>query len=569
MLLSLSVRNVVLIERLEISFKPGLCVLTGETGAGKSILLDALGLALGTRADAGLVRRTGLDAAPVTASVSAAFALPAGHPVFAAIAEQGLDAPSRGEPLILRRTVNADGRSRAFIHDQPVAAQFLRSIGESLVSIIGQFASQDLGEGTSHRAALDDFAALSQPRAVTGVAYRAWRDAEAAFADAKEAADSAVREEAWLRHAVEELDALAPQAGEEEALGAVRRRLQHAERLGEALAEATAALDDDGGGVEARLGVAHRVLARRAELAGGVLDSALEALDRASTEAAEARAAIARAVEDMQVEPDRLEAAEERLFALRALARKHGVEPDALPGLREELAAKLALIEDRAGALAALAKAAADARAGFLSAAQALSRDRSEAAAGLDEAVRRELGPLRLGAARFVTVVETLPETGWGPHGIDRVEFTAATNANAAPGRLSRIASGGELARFMLALKVVMARTESVRTLIFDEVDSGIGGATSAAVGERLRRLGQAVQVLVITHSPQVAALGGAHWRVHKRAARPRAGLEATTVVDELDAEDRREEIARMLAGARITDEARAAADSLIAGRPS
>ncbi len=568
MLVSLSVRNVVLIERLEISFKPGLCVLTGETGAGKSVLLDALGLALGMRADAGMVRRPGRGAEPLTASVAAVFALPSGHPVLAAIAEQGLEAPAPGEPLILRRTVSADGRSRAFVHDQQIGVQFLRGIGAHLVAVIGQFASQELGEGASHRAVLDDFANLARARAATGAAFRAWRDAHAALAEARAASDGAVREEAGLRHAIEELDAVAPEPGEEDALDALRQRLRHAERLAEAVAEALAALDD-GGGAQACLGAAHRALARTAGLAGGMLDPALEALDRALAEADEARAALARAVEDMQAEPDRLEAAEERLFTLRALARKHGVAPDALPGLREELAARLALIADRAGALAALATAASDARTAFLAAAGALSGDRSDAAASLDQAVLRELRPLRLGAARFVTVVETLPESGWGAHGIDRVAFTASTSADVAPGRLSRIASGGELARFMLALKVVTARTDSVPTLVFDEVDSGIGGATSAAVGERLRRLGRAVQVLAITHSPQVAALGAAHWRVHKRAARRRAGPEMTTVVDELHAEDRREEIARMLAGARITDEARAAADSLIAGGPS
>ncbi len=568
MLLSLSVRNVVLIERLDISFKPGLCVLTGETGAGKSILLDALGLALGIRAEAGLVRRVGAGEQPVSASVSAAFDLPAGHPVLVGIAERGLDAPAEGEPLILRRTVGADGRSRAFVHDQPVAARFLRGIGERLVDIVGQFASQDLSESAGHRAALDAFADLARPCAATADAHRAWRDARTALGEARDAADRAVREEAWLRRALEELDVLAPRAGEEAALGALRHRLRHAERLGEALDEAIAALDE-GEGAQARLGMAHRALARQAALAGGALDPAMEALDRASAEAAEARAAIARAADDMDAEPERLDAAEERLFALRALARRHAVDPDALPGLREELAGRLALIEDDAGALAALAKAESDAKAAFVSAAQALSGDRSKAAAGLDEAVRRELRPLRLGAARFVTAVEPLPESGWGPHGVDRVEFTAATNAGSAPGRLSHIASGGELARFMLALKVVMARTEAVPTLVFDEVDSGIGGATSAAVGERLRRLGQTVQVLAITHSPQVAALGVAHWRVHKREARRPAGRGATTVIDELDADDRREEIARMLAGARITDEARAAAESLIAGRPS
>ena len=566
MLVTLSIRNVVLIERLEISFKSGLCVLTGETGAGKSILLDALGLALGSRADAGLVRNAADGDKPLTASVTAAFELAADHPVLAAIEDQGLEGPAPGEPLILRRTLSADGRSRAFINDQPVAAQLLRKLGQSLVEVIGQFASQDLADGGTHRAALDSFAGLTPHCEETAAAHRAWRDAEAALADAKNSAETAVREEAWLRHSIEEIDGLAPEIGEEQVLAAHRHRLQHAERLGEAIGEAIAALDD-GGGAEESLGTAHRALARHAELAAGALDPALEALDRASAEAAEARAAIDRAAGELVVDPSRLESAEERLFALRALARKHGVEPDGLPALRDDLAARLALIDDQAGALAALGIAAAQARTDYLGGAELLSGERSEAASRIDAAITRELRPLRLGSARFITVVEKLPEAGWGPDGIDRVEFTAATNPDTAPGRLSRIASGGELARFMLALKVVMARTQAVPTLVFDEVDAGIGGATSAAVGERLRRLGQAVQVLVITHSPQVAALGVAHWRVHKRAGRKQAGRETTTLIDELDDADRREEIARMLAGARITDEARAAADSLIAGR--
>ena len=568
MLLTLSIRNVVLIERLEISFKPGLCVLTGETGAGKSILLDALGLALGMRADAGLVRGAAAGGKPLTASVSAAFELPADHPARSMIEDQGLEGPAPGEPVILRRTVTPDGRSRAFINDQPVAAQLLRTLGQTLVEVIGQFASQDLAESATHRAALDSFAGLAPRRAETAAAHRDWRDAEAALGHARGAAETAVREEAWLRHSVDEIDAMAPEIGEEPALAALRHRLQHAERLGEAIGEAIAALDD-GDGAEARLGTAHRALARRAGLAAGALDPALAALDRASAEAVEARAAIARAAEEMEVDPARLESAEERLFALRALARKHAVEPDGLPALREDLAQRLALIDDQAGALAALANAAAETRARYLAAAEALSAERAAAALRIDAAIMGELRPLRLGAARFVTVIDRLAETGWGPDGIDRVEFTAATNPDTAPGRLSRIASGGELARFMLALKVVLARTQAVPTLVFDEVDTGIGGATSTAVGERLRRLGEAVQVLVITHSPQVAALGVAHWRVHKRWARKPAGRETTTIVDELDAADRREEIARMLAGARITDEARAAADSLIAARPS
>lgn len=563
MLRTLSIRNVVLIERLEIAFKPGLCVLTGETGAGKSILLDALGLALGARAEAGLVRAAAAGEDPPVASVAAGFELPAGHPVLAGIEAQGLPAPAAGDPLILRRSLTAEGRSRAFVQDQPVAVQTLRGIGAGLVDVVGQFARLELAGGAAQRAALDGFAGLDGARTRTEAAWRAWRGAEAALAEAKDAAAGAVREESWLRHSVEEIDALAPETGEAAALEAQRRRLQHAERLREAVGEAAAALDD-ADGAQSRLGAAHRALARRAGLAEGALDPVLEALDRALAEAAEARSALDGAARDLTADPERLDDAERRLFALRALARKHGVEADGLAGLRETLAARLSLVEDRAGALAELEAEAGRAKSDYGAAAAALSAARAGAAAELDRAVAGELAPLRLGAARFATAVEALPEARWGPEGADRVEFTAATQPGAAPARLTRVASGGELARFLLALKVVLARAEAVPTLVFDEVDAGIGGAVATAVGERLRRLGGMVQVLVVTHSPQVAAVGDAHWRV-RRAAREGGGAGApATTVDELDESGRREEVARMLAGARVTERARAAADSLI-----
>ena len=564
MLLTLSVRNVVLIERLDLTLKPGLCVLTGETGAGKSILLDALGLALGARVDASLIRAAPAGEAG-TAAVTAAFDLPRGHDAFAVIEEHGLAPPADGEPLILRRTVSRDGRSRGFVNDQPAAAQLLRAVGATLVEMVGQFASHDLAERASHRRLLDSFGGLEAECHVVSEAWSEWRAVEAALAEATRAAEALAREEDALRHTVDELDALAPETGEEAALAALRHRLRHAERLGEALIEA---LSEIGGadGVEPGLARAHRMLARRTDIAGGMFDRALEALDRAAAEAAEARAAVERCVGELEADPGRLEAAEERLFAIRALARKHGVPPDALPGFREEAARKLDAIAAAATSIAALRAETDAARAEYAEAAGALSAARKEAALRLDTAVNGELGPLRLGAARFLTELHPLDEPGWGANGVERVSFTASTNPNSPAGPLSRIASGGELSRFMLALKVTLAGASPVPTLVFDEVDAGIGGATSSAVGQRLRRLAERLQVLVVTHSPQVAALGGAHWRVRKRETPGRARREVRTVVDELDRDKRREEIARMLAGITVTDEARAAAESLMAG---
>ena len=564
MLLTLSIRNVVLIERLDLAFKPGLCVLTGETGAGKSILLDALGLALGARVDASLVRAAPAGEAGA-AAVSAAFDVPPDHDAIAVIEEHGLAPPPDGEPLILRRTVSRDGRSRGFVNDQPAAAQLLRAVGETLVEIVGQFASHDLSERASHRRLLDSFGGLGEECRLVSAAWSEWRAAEAALAEASRAAEALAREEEMLRHAVEELDALAPEAGEEAALAALRHRLRHAERLGEALNEA---LTEIGGaeGVEEGLARSHRVLARRTDIAGGMFDGALEALDRAAAEAAEARAAVERCVGELEADPGRLDAAEERLFAIRALARKHGVAPDDLPEFRKQAARKLDAIAGAATSLAELRARADAARAGYAEAARSLSAARRAAALRLDGAVNGELGPLRLGAARFATELQSLDEPDWSANGVERVTFNASTNPSTPAGPLSRIASGGELSRFMLALKVALAGASPVPTLVFDEVDAGIGGATSSAVGQRLRRLADRLQVLVVTHSPQVAALGGAHWRVRKRETPGRARREVRTVVDELDRDKRREEIARMLAGITVTDEARAAAESLMAG---
>jgi DNA repair protein RecN (Recombination protein N) len=555
MLLCLTIRDIVLIDRLSLAFRPGLCVLTGETGAGKSILLDALGLALGRRADAGLVRPGAEQAA-----VAAEFVVEHDHPAAAILRAAGMSADLAGT-IVLRRLVGADGKSRAFVNDEAASVGLLRELGDSLVEIQGQGEQRGLLDPATHRALLDDAAEHEGALAALADSWREWRAArERAEAAARRLADSRAEED-LLRHHRAELDALAPEGDEEERLGARRMLLQNAERLGEAVAEAIAEIDGEGGAQEA-LSRALRRLDRARDRAQGLLDTALAAAERAAAETSEALAALAGAAQALELDPRALEEVEERLFALRALARKHSVAIGDLPRLRAEFATRLAGIETGAEHLAALEEAVAVARAGYLAAAGAVSRGRERAARRLDGAIAAELKPLRLDKARFRTVLTALPEAEWGEHGTERVHFEVATNPGAPFGALARIASGGELSRFMLALKLVLAGSSSVPTLIFDEVDSGIGGAVAAAVGERLQRLGTRLQILVVTHSPQVAARGAHHWRVAKRQAE-RATV---TRVEELDADTRQEEIARMLSGSTVTAEARAAAASLIAG---
>lgn len=559
MLLSLSIRDVVLIDTLDLEFFPGLCVLTGETGAGKSILLDSLGLALGARADSNLVR-----AGAAQATVAAAFEAPKGHPAIAMLRDQGIETDGA---IVLRRVLSADGRSRAFVNDQPASVGLLRRLGESLVEIQGHFDQQGLLNPAGHRAVLDNFGGHGSLSGECRTAHRAWRAAASALADAEAAAEEARADEDLLRHAHEELDALAPELGEEKALAERRSALMHREKLIAALSDAHARLAAEDS-PEDTLRAAQARLEKTVEFAGGTFDVAIQALERAALEVGEATRLLANLGSEIEGEPERLERVDDRLFALREIARKHRVEVDGLPALRDEIAAKLAAIDDYGGAIARLAATLADARDAYLTAAEALSKSRRAAAKALDEAVTAELGPLKLEKARFETAIEPLAEGDWGEDGIESVSFLVATNPGTAPGPLARIASAGELSRFTLALKVVAARTVSMPTLVFDEVDSGIGGATAAAVGDRLARLGHELQVLVVTHSPQVAARGGHHWRVHKSAPGDGkgGGSAVVTSVDELDPPERREEIARMLSGAEITDEARAAADSLIAG---
>jgi DNA repair protein RecN (Recombination protein N) len=553
MLLGLTIRDVVLIDRLSLAFRPGLCVLTGETGAGKSILLDALGLALGRRADAALVRPGAEQAV-----VSAEFAVTPNHPAAALLAEAGIATDLSGS-IIVRRTLGADGRSRGFVNDEPTSIGLLRALGDSLVEIQGQGEQHGLFDPATHRDLLD---ALSEAdTAGLAVAWGAWRDARNAAEEAARTLAASRAEEDLLRHEHAELDALAPEADEEDRLVARRVLLQNAERLGETIGEAVGEIDGEGGALQA-LARALRRLTRATDRAQGLLDGAIAATERAATETEEALAALSAAAQALELDPGALEQVEERLFSLRALARKHSVNVADLPLLRDKIAERLALIDASAEGAIAWEKKAAAARQVYLAAAAKISAAREKAAKRLDAAVAAELKPLRLDKARFRTVLTPLADTDWSEHGCERVNFEVATNPGAPFGPLARIASGGELSRFMLALKLVLAGVSSVPTLIFDEVDSGIGGAVAAAVGERLQRLGASLQVLVVTHSPQVAARGAHHWRVAKLDAQ----RSAVTRVEELDPDTRQEEIARMLSGSTITAEARAAAKSLIAG---
>jgi DNA repair protein RecN (Recombination protein N) len=554
MLLGLSIRDVVVIDRLDLAFRPGLCVLTGETGAGKSILLDALGLALGVRAESGLVR-PGAE----QASVSAEFELAPKHAARRLLEDAGI--ACEGDVVVLRRVVNADGRSRAFIDDQPASIGLLRQIGETLLEIEGQFAQTGLLDPATHRDTLDDYGIARAARDALGQAWAAWHRIAAERQAAEDALARARSDEEFLRHAMAEIEAIEPRPGEETTLAEERTLLMNRERLGEALATAIGELAGESGGEHA-LNRAARGLERLKDKVGGKLDAAIGALERAIVETRDAIAELESAARALGHRGGSLEEIEERLFALRALARKHGVAVEDLPRLRDEIAAKVAALDDSGAAIAAIRRREKEARSAYLDAAEAVTKARAAAAKKLDAAVAKELPPLKLEKARFRTVLTPLAEAEWGAHGREKVQFEVATLTGATPGPLARIASGGELSRFMLALKVVLARSSAVPTLVFDEVDSGIGGATAAAVGERLHRLAEERQVLVVTHSPQVAARAAHHWRVVKNEGKSRT----LTKVDELDAGARREEIARMLSGSAVTAEARAAAASLMAG---
>ncbi len=551
MLNALSIRDVVLIEALDLDFGHGLGVLTGETGAGKSILLDALGLALGGRGETGLVRQ-GTAQAVVTASFDPPVL---GTPVAALLELNGLDFdPS--EPLMIRRIVKADGGSRAFINDQPASAALLRDLAGHLVEIHGQHDDRGLLNPRGHRALLDAFGRIDA--APVAVAHRAMHAAQTALDSARAELDAAARDREWLDHAVGELTALAAEPGEEEELATRRQAMQRGEKIAGDLQAVADLLDGSEGGL-AKLRQAARVLDR---IAGdhAALGEALAALDQAITDGTTAQEKIDAAAFALAFDPARLEADETRLFELRAIARKHRVQPDDLATLTQELTEKLERIDSGGAGVAALERALADARRDYNTHTDALTAARSKAALRLDDAVKRELAPLKLDAARFRTVVAPLGEDSWGAAGKDRVEFEISTNPGAPFAPLIKIASGGELSRFILALKVSLAEQGSAATMIFDEIDRGVGGAVASAIGERLARLAESTQLLVVTHSPQVAARGGHHLLI----AKSHDGTVTRTGVRALDEDERREEIARMLSGATVTDEARAQAARLL-----
>jgi len=554
MLSRLSIRDIVLIDRLDIDFGGGLAALTGETGAGKSILLDAFALALGARGEAALVRE-GAEQGQVTA----AFDIGKKHPARRLLVANDLAADdAANDELIVRRVQFADGRTRAFVNDQPVSVQVLRALGAALVEIHGQHDDRAFVDAATHRALLDAFGGLEADAAEVGRLWHERRAREAAVEDHRAGVERAHREAEWLRHAVDELSRLAPQTGEETSLAERRAAMMQAEKAAEDLRLTHETLGGPQSAVPP-LSAAVRRLERRAAQAPALIEPVVKAIDAALNALDEARLHLENALRVADFDPNELERIEERLFALRAAGRKYNAPVDELAALAHRYENDLALIDAGAERLAALEKEAREAVARYREAAQALSASRRAAAQKLDKAVNAELKPLKLERAQFSTQVES---EGEGPDGLDRVEFWVRTNPGTRPGPLMKVASGGELARFLLALKVVLADRGSAPTLIFDEIDTGVGGATADAIGMRLLRLASGVQVLAVTHAPQVAARADRHYLMTKDALGK--GKRVATRVTELAAERRREEIARMLAGAEITAEARAAAERLI-----
>jgi DNA repair protein RecN (Recombination protein N) len=552
MLTRLSIRDIVLIERLDIDFAKGLAALTGETGAGKSIVLDAFALALGARGDVALVRH-GVDQGQVTA----AFDLPGEHPAHALIDAHGI--PSEDE-LILRRVQLADGRSRAFINDQPVSVQVMKAVGAALVEIHGQHDERALVDAATHRRLLDAFGGLEADAREVEHLWEERRARETEAQAHRAEVERAQREADWLRHAVEELTRLAPEPSEETILAEKRTAMMAVEKVAGDLRDAQDAVSGSQSPVPA-LSAAVRRLERRVTQAPALIEPAVRAIDAALNALEEARAHLEQALRTADHDPHELERIEERLFALRAASRKYGVSVDDLNALAARHKADLALIDAGAERLAKLEAAAREADGRYRAAAAALSNARRKCAQKLNKAVNAELKPLKLERATFTTEIASEPEAG-GPQGFDRVEFWVQTNPGTRPGPLMKVASGGELSRFLLALKVVLADRGSAPTLIFDEIDTGVGGAVADAIGVRLARLARQAQVIAVTHAPQVAARADRHYLISKDALDK--GKRVATRVAQLAPERRREEIARMLAGAEITAEARAAAERLI-----
>ena len=548
MLRALDIRNMLIIDHLELAFQPGLNVLTGETGAGKSILLDSLGFVLGWRGRAELVR-AGADQGEVVAE----FALGPNHAAHAILQEAGL--PDEDDTLILRRVNTRDGRKTAWVNDRRCSGEVLRALSETLVELHGQHDDRGLLNTRGHRTLLDSFAGSAALLADVRTAWRAHAAAETALNKAEALLAETRAEEEYLRHAAAELEALDPQPGEDDTLDTRRRMMQGAERIREDVTKGLEAIGLNG--AEGRMSDAVRWLDGARDKAEGALDAALDALGRAQVELGEAQAGVEACLDQLSFDPFELETVEERLFALRALARKHDVSSEELPALAANLRAKLDALDASEGDIAALRRAVTDTGADYDAAAMALSDLRAKAAKRLDAAMAAELAPLKMERAVFVTRMTEAPK---GPEGIDAIAFEVATNPGAPAGTLNKIASGGELSRFLLALKVCLAGDDLSTTMIFDEIDRGVGGATADAVGRRLKALADGGQVLVVTHSPQVAALGAHHWQVAKRVV-DEATLSSVTPLGD---DARLDEIARMLAGDTITEAARAAAQALL-----
>ncbi len=554
MLAQLSIKDIVLIDRLDVALDAGLTVLTGETGAGKSILLDAFSLALGGRGDGSLVRE-GLG----QGQVSAVFDLALAHPARLLASEAGLDVDG---DLILRRVQMSDGRTRAFINDQPVSVQVLKAVGTALVEIHGQHDDRALSDPATHRQLLDASGGLeAECQAVTGL-HQHLRETEKALQKTRAQVDKARADAEYLRHAADELKKLHPDAGEERSLAERRITMQQSEKVVGELREAYEIFDGDRSAVPL-IGAAMRRLERRAMQAPHLVEPTVKALDVALIALDEAQSALDAAIRAADFDPNELEQCEERLFALRAAARKYNVPADDLAQLADRFTADLAALDAGEHRLAALESAVSAAKTEFQRAAKRLSEHRATAASALETAVNAELAPLKLERAKFICKLET-DAAQLSASGIDHVEFWVQTNPGTRPGPMMKVASGGELSRFMLALKVVLADRGSAPTLVFDEIDTGVGGAVADAIGQRLKRLAGKVQVLAVTHAPQVAAQANRHFLIAKEAVAE--GARVATRVGELEIQARREEIARMLSGETISSEARAAAERLLQG---
>jgi DNA repair protein RecN (Recombination protein N) len=556
MLTELSIRNIVLIESCDITLKSGLCVLSGETGAGKSILLDALGLALGARAEPGLIRQ-----AQTQGSVAAEFDISANEAARQVLAELELEA---ADTLIIRRSISADGKSRALVNDQPVTVSGLKKLGEALVEIHGQHDQKTLQDTGLHRALLDEYGRLSALRKNVTEAYREWNGRKNGLATLQAEIDAASREQEYLQHMRNELKQLSPQLGEEETLSTQRTTMMQSEKLFEVLNAAIAELSE-GKGAVAALRSAQRTLTRSPLTSSGPFAAIVEALEKAAIETEEAAYALEKAGQDATYNPEKLEQIEERLFALKAAGRKYNLPVDELATLRVEVEEKLKLIDTQEQRRKTLEKEVREAKDAFAEIAGKLSAERRKAAVKLEKAIAVELAPLKMAGTKFRVRIEAQEESAWSQAGVDSIAFECATNVtkdmkNIPYAPLNKIASGGELSRFMLALKVALSSVRSTPTLIFDEIDSGTGGAVADAVGARLSLLGKNAQVLVVTHLPQVAARGSQHLLVAKQEK----AKKITTRVEDLSPAEREEELARMLSGAIISPEARKAAQKLL-----